>query len=248
MAPVAMLVPGAPAALSGVRPDAGHPPHWSYEGASGPAAWAQLSPEFAKCGNGTRQSPIDIREGIKLELEPIQFEYRQSAFQVIDNGHTVQASVSPGNFMRLMGRRFQLIQFHFHRPSEELIDGRPAEMEMHMVHKDSDGKLAVVAVLLERGIRQPVIQTVWNNLPLEKNEEVAASTRIDPNQLLPENRKYFVYMGSLTTPPCTEGVLWVVMKQPMQLAPDQIELFARLYPMNARPVQAAAGRLIKESN
>jgi carbonic anhydrase len=244
--PVALVAPPIPAV--GAIPLPGHAAHWTYEGTTGPNTWAQLSPEFATCATGSRQSPIDIREGIKLDLEPVQFEYRQSGFQVIDNGHTIQANVAPGNYMRVMGRRFQLVQFHFHRPSEELIDGRPAEMEMHMVHKDPDGRLAVVAVLLERGTRQAAIQQVWNNLPLEKNEEVAAASRIDPNQLLPDNRKYYAYMGSLTTPPCTEGVLWIVMKQPVQAASDQIDLFARLYPMNARPVQATAGRLIKESN
>lgn len=244
--PVALLTTAAP--MTGIPGSPAHAPHWTYEGATGPNVWAQLSPEFATCATGSRQSPIDIREGIKLELEPVQFEYRQSGFQVIDNGHTIQANVAAGNYMRVMGRRFQLVQFHFHRPSEELIDGRPAEMEVHMVHKDPDGKLAVVAVLLERGTRQAAIQQVWNNLPLEKNEEVAAGSRIDPTQLLPENRKYYAYMGSLTTPPCTEGVLWIVMKQPVQASSDQLDLFARLYPMNARPVQATAGRLIKESN
>jgi len=244
--PVAMV--SMPSATAPGKGEAGHGPHWSYEGSTGPAAWAQLAPEFAACASGTRQSPIDIHEGIKLELDPVVFEYRSSAFQVIDNGHTIQANVSPGNYIRVMGRRFQLVQFHFHRPSEELIDGRPSEMVVHMVHKDADGKLAVVAVLLERGTKQPVIQSVWNNLPLEKYEEVQASTRIDPAQLLPESRKYYAYMGSLTTPPCSEGVLWVVMKQPLQASQELIDLFGRLYPMNARPVQAAAGRLIKESN
>jgi len=252
-APVAVATPvtlaALPVAATSLHAENGRAPHWTYEGATGPTAWAQLSAEYATCANGARQSPIDIREGIKLELEPVVFEYRSSGFQVVDNGHTIQANIQPGNYIRVMGRRFQLLQFHFHRPSEELIDGRPSEMVAHLVHKDQDGKLAVVAVLIDRGTtKQPAIQSVWNNLPLEKNEEVAASTRIDPTQLLPENRRYYAYMGSLTTPPCTEGVLWIVMKQPMMATSEQIDLFARLYPMNARPVQATAGRLIKESN
>jgi carbonic anhydrase len=225
-----------------------HSPHWSYEGANGPQAWARLSPEYAKCGSGERQSPIDIREGMKVDLEPVNFEYRPSSFKVVDNGHTIQANVGGWNAMRVMGRRFRLVQFHFHRPSEEAIDGRQFEMVVHLVHKDSEDRLAVVAVLLEGGARQPAIQAVLNNLPLEKGVEAAAAVNIDPAQILPENRRYFTYMGSLTTPPCSEDVLWIVMKQPVQASAEQLHLFARLYPMNARPIQSAAGRTIKESN
>jgi carbonic anhydrase len=240
-----------PAAASAQTPVPVPPPdsaHWSYEGPTGPEAWGRLSPEFAACANGTRQSPIDIRDGMKVDLEPIAFEYRPSGFKVIDNGHTVQVNVAPGNAIRLMGRRFALVQFHFHRPSEEQLDGRFYDMVVHLVHKDAEGKLAVVAVLIEKGARQPILQAVLNNLPLEKGEEVAAQSRIDLSQLLPDNRKYFTYMGSLTTPPCTEGVLWIVMKQPVQAHGDQLDLFARLYPLNARPIQSTSGRTIKESN
>lgn len=227
---------------------AAHPPHWSYEGANGPHAWAKLSPEWAACGSGSRQSPIDIRDGMKVELDPIVFDYRPSSFKVIDNGHTIQANVGGWNSLRIMGRRFKLVQFHFHSPSEEMVDGKFYDMVAHLVHKDSEGRLAVVAVLVESGKRQPAIQTVLNNLPLEKGEEYPASSNIDPLQLLPENRKYFTYMGSLTTPPCTEDVLWIVMKTPVQATPDQLNLFARLYPMNARPIQETGDRVIKESN
>ncbi len=238
-----------PAETPAAPPPAPHALHWSYEGAGGPHAWARLAPEFAKCGNGERQSPIDIRDGIKVELEPIAFEYRPSGFKVIDNGHAIQANVSGWNAMRVMGRRFRLVQFHFHRPSEESIDGRQFEMVAHLVHKDGEGRLAVVAVLIEGGsARQPAMQAVLNNLPLEKGEEMAAAGNLDMNQMLPENRRYFTYMGSLTTPPCSEDVLWIVMKQPVQATADQLALFERLYPMNARPVQSVAGRLIKESN
>jgi carbonic anhydrase len=207
-----------------------------------------MKPEFAKCSTGARQSPIDIRDGIKVNLDPVQFDYKPSGFRVIDNGHTVQVNVGQGNSIEVMGRRYELVQFHFHRPSEERIDGRQFDMVAHLVHKDIDGRLAVVAVLLDRGSAQPLVQTIWNNLPLEKGEEVAARSTIDLNDLLPAERNYFTYMGSLTTPPCSEGVLWMVMKQPVQLSAEQIGIFARLYPMNARPIQSVAGRLIKESN
>jgi carbonic anhydrase len=224
-----------------------HDAHWSYEGAGAPEAWAKLKPEFTQCAVGKRQSPIDIRDGIRVALDPVQFDYKPSAFRVVDNGHTVQVNVAPGNAIEVMGRRYELVQFHFHRPSEERIGGRAFDMVAHLVHKDADGRLAVVAVLLDKGSAQPVVQQVWNNLPLEKGDEVAARAPIDLNQLLPEQRGYFTYMGSLTTPPCSEGVLWMVMKQPVPVSDYQIAVFSRLYPMNARPVQPANGRLIKES-
>jgi len=227
---------------------AGHAAHWSYEGEGGPAQWGAMKPEFAKCATGTRQSPIDIRDGIRVQLDPVQFDYKPSGFRVIDNGHTVQVNVAAGNAIEVMGRRYELQQFHFHRPSEERIDGRQFDMVAHLVHKDLEGRLAVVAVLLDRGSAQPLVQTIWNNLPLEKGEEVPARGAIDLNALLPPDRSYFTYMGSLTTPPCSEGVLWMVMKQPVPISPEQIAIFSRLYPMNARPVQSASGRLIKESN
>jgi carbonic anhydrase len=229
-------------------PAAAHAAHWDYTGSAGPEAWARMQPEFATCGSGTRQSPIDIQGGIRVELDPVRFDYRPSAFRVIDNGHTVQVNVATGNAIEVMGRRYELVQFHFHRPSEERVDGRQFDMVAHLVHKDLDGRLAVVAVLLDRGSAHAVVQSVWNNLPLEKGEEVPARASLDLNALLPAERSYFTYMGSLTTPPCSEGVLWMVMKQPVPISAEQIGIFARLYPMNARPIQSAGGRLIKQSN
>ncbi|HSW07485.1 carbonic anhydrase [Aquabacterium sp.] len=234
-------------AAAGHRPD-GHSLHWSYDGAAGPEAWARVNPEFAKCSTGQRQSPIDIRGGVRVDLDPIQFDYRPAGFRVIDNGHTVQVNVGGGNSIEAQGRRYDLVQFHFHRPSEERIDGRQFDMVAHLVHKDAEGRLAVVAVLLDRGSAHPVVQQVWNNLPLEKGEELPAKATIDLGRLLPEDKRYYTYMGSLTTPPCSEGVLWMVMQQPVAISPDQVNVFARLYPMNARPIQSAAGRLIKQSN
>jgi carbonic anhydrase len=225
-----------------------HALHWDYTGPGGPEAWGSLRPEFATCANGERQSPIDIRGGIAVDLEPIRFEYHPSDVAVIDNGHTVQVNVSPGNRITVSGRSYDLVQFHFHRPSEERINGRQFEMVVHLVHRDFEGRLAVVAVLLERGPAHPVVQAVWNDLPLEKGIEQPSTRPMDIEALLPTDRRYYTYMGSLTTPPCSEGVLWLVLKQPAPLSQEQIGVFARLYPMNARPVQRPAGRLIKESN
>lgn len=238
---------GKPGGAAARLPDAhGHDVHWAYSGDTGPESWGRLKPEFQQCMVGKRQSPIDIRDGIPVQLDPIQFDYRPSNFRVIDNGHTVQVNVEPGNGITVMGHRYELVQFHFHRPSEERINGRQYEMVAHLVHRDMDGKLAVVAVLMDQGKAHPLVQQVWNNLPLEKNMEQGAMTQIDLSQLLPEQRQYYTYMGSLTTPPCSEGVLWMVMKQPAGLSREQIGVFAKLYPMNARPVQSQAGRLIKD--
>ena len=225
-----------------------NPAHWSYSGNAGPQAWSALKPEFALCSAGQRQSPIDIRGGLAVDLEPVKFDYQSSRFAVVDNGHTVQVNVAPGNAIEVGGRRYELLQFHFHRPSEERIDGRQFEMSLHLVHRDEQGRLAVVALLFDKGPPQPVLLKVWANLPLEKNEENAARTALELADLLPADRRYYTYMGSLTTPPCSEGVQWVVMRQPVTLSPEQLDIFARLYPMNARPLQAAAGRRIMQSN
>ncbi len=221
--------------------------HWSYEGEGGPERWGALKAEYSVCASGQRQSPIDISDGIGVDLEPIRFNYRPSQFRIVDNGHTVQVAVG-GSSIMLLGKVYDLVQFHFHRPSEERVNGKAFDMVAHLVHKAEDGKLAVVAVLLEKGQENALIQTLWNNLPLEKNEEVTPpAVSIDLAQLLPENRNYYTYMGSLTTPPCSEGVLWLVLKQPKQLSAEQLGIFARLYKNNARPIQPGFSRIIKES-
>lgn len=219
---------------------------WSYSGDTGPEHWASLKPEFSQCGKGQRQSPIDIHDGIPVELDPIAFDYRPTAFRVIDTGHTVQVNMAPGNRITVNGRRHELVQFHFHRPSEERLNGKQFDMVVHLEHKDIEGKLAVVAILISEGKGHPLVQQVWNNLPLEKFTEQPGLATIDLNQILPEQRQYVTYMGSQTMPPCQEGVLWMVMKQPVTASTEQMATFARLHPMNARPVQPTAGRLIKD--
>jgi carbonic anhydrase len=221
--------------------------HWGYDGAGAPTNWGKMKPEYATCDIGKRQSPIDIRDGIKVDLEGVRFDYRLTKFTIVDNGHTVQVNVGAGSAIHVMGKRYELVQFHFHKPSEERVFGRPFDMVIHFVHKDYDDNIAVIAVLLETGAENPQIQTLWNNMPLEANQELSPADVLDPMRLMPENRTYWTYMGSLTTPPCTENVLWMVMKQPQQISPEQIAIFARLYKNNARPVQPANGRLVKES-
>ncbi|MDE1928129.1 MAG: carbonic anhydrase family protein, partial [Burkholderiales bacterium] len=222
-------------------------PHWSYEGAGGPQAWGRLEPDFATCASGQRQSPIDIHGGLAVDLEPVQFDYKPSRFSVIDTGHTLQVDVAPGNSIEVRGRRFELVEFHFHHPAEEQIDGRRFELSLHLVHKDAEGHVAVVALLFDKGAANAVLQKVWNNLPLERNQENPARVPLELPDLLPADRRYYTYMGSLTTPPCTEGVEWIVMRQPLTLSSAQADLFARIYPMNARPLQALDGRRIIQS-
>lgn len=221
--------------------------HWNYEGEGGPANWGKLRSDYGLCATGRRQSPIDIREGIRVDLEPIRFDYRPTQFRIVDNGHTVEVDVGEGSTISVMNRTYQLLQFHFHRPSEERINGKAFDMVIHLVHRDDMGRIAVVAVLLEKGAENPLIQTLWNNMPLEENQDVTPAVAVDLNALLPENRAYYTYMGSLTTPPCTEDVLWMVFKQPMPVSAEQVAIFSRLYRNNARPIQPSNNRLIKEN-
>jgi carbonic anhydrase len=238
----------AAAAAAAIAAAPKHGTVWSYEGESGPANWSKINVDWAKCGTGKRQSPIDLRDGIKVNLEQISFDYHPSSFSEVNNGHTIEVKVGGGNFITIGNTVYELQEFHFHRPSEEKINGKGTEMVIHLVHRSAEGKVAIIAVLLERGQPHRLMQTIWDNLPLEKQEVVSPSVVIDPTPALPERRDYFTYMGSMTEPPCTEGVLWMVFKQPMQASPAQMALFSRLYPLNARPVQPTAGRMIKESN
>lgn len=222
--------------------------HWSYTGAGAPEHWGKLKAEYSPCASGQRQSPIDLQDGARLELEPIRFDYQPSPLRIVDDGHTVQVNYAEGSSISVAGERYELKQFHFHKPSEERIAGRRFAMVAHLVHANAEGRLAVVAILFEaRQQSNPFLRQLWPHLPLEPQREAAPDASINANALLPETRTYFAYVGSLTTPPCTEGVLWMVMKTPLEMSPEQVAVFSKLYSMNARPVQPANGRLIKES-
>ncbi len=221
---------------------------WTYSGSTGADNWGVLKPEWAACGNGMMQSPIDISDGARLDLEPIKFQYRLSPLRIVDTGHTVQVNFPSGSAITVGGVRYELMQMHFHKPAEVRVNGRVYDMSAHLVHRSFDGRLAVVAVLFEMGEESAFIKSLWPYLPLEKEREVVMNhVKIPLDLLLPPERGYYTFMGSLTTPPCTEGVLWLVMKQPVSISPTQVGVFGRLYPMNARPVQSANGRFIKES-
>jgi len=220
--------------------------HWTYGGHGGPAEWAELDKEFATCKIGKTQSPIDIRGAKAAELPAIKFDYKPSPLKVIDNGHTIQVNYAPGSTISVGGKSYELLQFHFHKPSEEKIDGKSHDMVAHLVHKGDGGKLAVVAVLLDKGGANPVIDTIWKNLPKQKAKEATpANVTIDAASLLPADKGYYAFKGSLTTPPCSEEVSWMVLKTPVKIAEREITAFGKIYPMNARPVQPLNGRVIE---
>jgi carbonic anhydrase len=224
---------------------------WSYAGQTGPSHWAELDSKFAACATGKRQSPIDIRthDVHGQRLPGLVFDYRSSPLHIIDNGHSIQVDLDPGSTLRIGDKSYSLVQFHFHHPSEERINGKSSEMVAHLVHRDADGKLAVVAILFDTGKANPTVDALWSHLPKQKEHEADFNdVRINPAALLPPNRAYFTYTGSLTTPPCSEDVRWIVMKSHSTLSKGEIATFAAHYPNDARPVQNLNGREILATN
>lgn len=222
--------------------------HWGYDGDQGPSHWSALSPEFALCQAGHHQSPIDIRNPRKADLPPLQIDYKPSPLHIIDNGHTIMIDYAPGSFIQVGDKRYMLKQFHFHRPSEEQIDGKAYEMSVHLVHADELGNLAVVAVLLKRGSDNTLIHELWTDLPKEKDhEEQLDNVQINASALLPTNLGYYTFQGSLTTPPCTENVTWFVLEQPVTITATEIQQFETLYRHNARPTEPLYDRVVLET-
>lgn len=224
------------------------PAHWSYDGASGPQHWSSLEQDFATCKLGHNQSPIDIRKTSKAKLPPLEFAYQPSPLKILDNGHTIQLNYAAGSSVTIDGKRYDLLQFHFHKPSEEKINGRSYPMVAHLVHKNEEGKLAVVAVLFRKGAENPLVQTLWDALPQEKGQaQDVAGASIDIGKLLPASHGYYNFAGSLTTPPCSEEVNWFVLKTPVEMSDAQLKRFAQVYKHNARPTQPLNGRTVQES-
>lgn len=224
--------------------------HWSYSGATGPQAWGQLNPEFAACATGKRQSPINIEESYTLQgpAEPLQFNYTPSNGTVINNGHTIQVEVQGNNTLAVRGSAYSLLQIHFHSPSEVQVNYRQFAMVAHLVHKNAEGQLAVVAVLLDPGETNPLIDKIWTYMPLDVNDQVRMPPGLlNLKELLPQDQRYYQFIGSLTTPPCSEGVLWMVLKKPAQISAAQLRLFQQLYPNNARPVQPVNSRPVRSA-
>lgn len=226
-----------------------YPEHnWDYGDEHGPSHWGDLSPDFAQCQMGHHQSPVDIRNSRKADLPPVRFEYEPSPLHIVNNGHTIMINYAAGSFMTAGNKKYGLKQFHFHRPSEEKINGKSFEMSVHLVHTDEKGNLAVAAVLLQAGKENALLRVLWNNLPREKEKEEHSDTiQIDASGLLPADRSYYTFSGSLTTPPCTENVTWFVLKHALTASSAQIQQFSQLYRNDARPTQPLYDRIVLES-
>ena len=223
---------------------------WGYQGAIGPEQWGALAPEYAAC-DGKEQSPVDIRAPAKASLPALHFDYRSGPLVIDNNGVTIRVNYPPGrsgDFLIVGDTRYQLVQFHFHRPSEEYIDGKPYPMALHLMHRSSDGKVAGVTVLLKPGAANATVQQLWDHMPVTPGpDQEVAGAAINPADLLPPGYGYYTYTGSLTAPPCTEGVTWIVLKSPVEISPAQIAAFAKLFPHDVRPPQPLNGRVVQES-
>ena len=216
--------------------------HWTYSGEEGPENWAKLTPEFAACA-GKNQSPINLTGFIKAALKPIKISYRAGGNEILNNGHTVQVDYAAGSCISVDGIQFELKQFHFHAPSENQINGKSYAMEAHLVHADKDGNLAVVAIMFTEGAKNKALAKIWPLIPKNAGEKSALQSPFAVAQLLPSNHDYYLYNGSLTTPPCTEGVRWLVMKTPVAASKEQVEAFAHvMHHPNNRPVQPVNAR------
>lgn len=222
---------------------------WTYEGPRGNDHWSQLDSAYSACA-GKEQSPIDIRDTIKNRLPALRFQYHTDNIRfVTNNGHTIRINYARGNgnYLLLEGRRYELTQFHFHRPSEERIHGKAYDMVLHVMHQGADGEVLGLAILLQSGPPNPLIQQIWRNMPASEGNRQVAAFPVNVEAMLPKNSGYYAYTGSQTAPPCSENVRWIVLKKPVSVSPEEIREFAALYPDDARPVQPLNGRIVKES-
>lgn len=223
---------------------------WSYDGPRGNAHWAELDPAYATCKTGKAQSPIDIRTAEKADLPAIRFQYTSGPLHyLINNGYTVRVNYHDTTNALVIGdKRYYLTQFHFHRPSEEYIHGKAYAMEAHFMHRAHDGEIAGVVVMLEPGAANGLVQQLWDHMPTVKGDEhEIPGVEIDPAGLLPRDLSSYRYTGSISAPPCNEGVLWIVLKTPVTVSRAQIDAFAALYPHDVRPLQPLNGRIVQES-
>lgn len=225
-------------------------PHWAYHGEGNPAHWADLDEAYKICRSGRNQSPINITAALDTQLPELIFDYySQDSIRETNNGHTVQVDLEPGSFLIIEERdqRFQALQMHFHSPSEHTVAGESFAMEMHIVHADESGNLAVVGILFRAGDENPVLQKIWSFMPKEAGQSVEEAIPFEESGLLPPTRGYYAYNGSLTTPPCSEGVAWIVLKDPIEASTAQLEEFQRtMGEATNRPVQPHNARTVLE--
>ena len=245
---------GGPASSTKPAPPAAAAPEWHYEGAEGPEHWGKLSAAFATCGEGRNQSPIDLANAQSATTEELRAHFPLADLRVahhehvadgINNGHTIQINYPDSETLNVGGVAYQLAQYHFHGPSEHTVEGKHFPMEMHLVHKSAGDQLAVVGVLIAEGGHNAAFDPVWANLPAQKGVETHyPKVKVDVDALLPAGRTSYRYDGSLTTPPCSEGVSWIVMASPIELSTEQIAAFTHVIKDNSRPVQNLNGRTI----
>jgi carbonic anhydrase len=241
---LALLALAAAPAGAESQPHAGV--HWTYTGDAGPAHWGDLSADYKACSAGHEQSPIDIERTFHASSAPPLMRYGPTPLKIVNNGHTVQVNYAPGSSLVTDGKTYQLVQFHFHSPSEHRIEGKAYAMEVHLVHRAEDGSLAVVALLLKEGAANPFLETIWPSVPAEADHEVdVPGASVDVADLMPERSGFLYYEGSLTTPPCSEGVRWFVMDATGTVSKEQVARFLALVHENARPVQPLGGRQVE---
>jgi carbonic anhydrase len=222
------------------------PSHWSYEGQDGTVHWNMLSPAYMACETGSHQSPINITMPRHATMqEQLAFRYQSASVHTLDNGHTIQVNVPSGNELRLNGRAYRLKQFHFHEPSEHHVDGRTYPMELHLVHQDVNRHVIVIAVLVETGLPNQPLAKLWTMLPRKEGQQ-GAEHAFNPRDLLPSSTHYFSYHGSLTTPPCTEGVQWIILRDTITMSAEQIAQFVSVIGHNARPIQSLHSRKVSK--
>jgi carbonic anhydrase len=223
--------------------------HWSYAGSTGPDSWGKLEPANAVCSVGGAQSPIDLTHAVRVPaLAGLDLTYASTRVKVTNTGYTFQVNVDKGSSIKIDGKRFDLLQFHFHLPSEHTVDGKPFPMEMHLVHQGPDQSLVVLGVLIAQGASNLAFGRFWDKLPKAAGETADSGASLDLAELLPRDTdSYFTYSGSLTTPPCTESVRWLVLQMPVQASRPQIESFRGVFPMNARPIMPLGARYLLSS-
>ena len=223
------------------------PPRWSYSGATGPAKWGSLSPDYALCGTGKSQSPVNIVGAVQGGTGSLEFDYRDSPLKVLNTGRTAKIPYEAKSHIRAGGDVYKLKQFHFHSPSENTLNDKRFAMEMHLVHRNTKGELTVVGVFFKKGATNLNIRKLWGVIPEKaKNEGSLPGSFINAAAFLPTNGSYFHFKGSLTTPPCSENVNWYILKTPLEISEEQIKTFVNLMQKNARPVQAMNERKVQE--
>ncbi len=221
--------------------------HWAYGGDSGPEQWGDLSTDFQACKLGKNQSPIDISNAKTTDLTSLTLNYQDTPYVVENNGHSIQINLENAGNLTIGEDTYKLLQFHFHNPSEEAVDGQRFPLVAHFVHKSDAGNLAVIALFFATGKENALLKPVFSNLPAEEKESLKGDSQINPASILGNELAYYAYNGSLTTPPCSEGVRWIVLKKPTELSLEQLSAFKELYSGNARPLQPLNARQVLQS-